>query len=154
MEFIAQIELSKNDKKEILNLWNDEYPEKLNYQTLSEFEKYLENLTEQSHILMKSENQSIKGWYFDFVRENEKWFAIILDSNFHGKGFGTKLLSLGKEKKSELNGWVIDKQDDKRKNGELYKSPLNFYLKNGFEKFDNERLELEKISAVKIKWKK
>jgi GNAT superfamily N-acetyltransferase len=154
VEFIAQIELSKNDKKEILNLWNDEYPEKLNYQTLSEFEKYLENLTEQSHILMKSENQSIKGWYFDFVRENEKWFAIILDSNFHGKGFGTKLLSLGKEKKSELNGWVIDKQDDKRKNGELYKSPLNFYLKNGFEKFDNERLELEKISAVKIKWKK
>ena len=154
MEFITQIELSKNDKKEILNLWNDEYPEKLNYQTLSEFEKYLENLTEQSHILMKSENQSIKGWYFDFVRENEKWFAIILDSNFHGKGFGTKLLSLGKEKESELNGWVIDKQDDKRKNGELYKSPLNFYLKNGFEKFDNERLELEKISAVKIKWKK
>jgi GNAT superfamily N-acetyltransferase len=154
VEFIAQIELSKNDKKEILNLWNDEYPEKLNYQTLSEFEKYLENLTEQSHILMKSENQSIKGWYFDFVRENEKWFAIILDSNFHGKGFGTKLLSLGKEKKSELNGWVIDKQDDKRKNGELYKSPLNFYLKNRFEKFDNERLELEKISAVKIKWKK
>ena len=86
--------------------------------------------------------------------EHEKWFAIILDSNFHGKGFGTKLLSLGKEKESELNGWVIDKQDDKRKNGELYKSPLNFYLKNGFEKFDNERLELEKISAVKIKWKK
>ena len=154
MEFITQIELSKNDKKEILNLWNDEYPEKLNYQTLTEFEKYLKNLTEQSHILMKSENQSIKGWYFDFVRENEKCFAIILDSNFHGKGFGTKLLSLGKEKESELNGWVIDKQDDKRKNGELYKSPLNFYLKNGFEKFDNERLELEKISAVKIKWKK
>tara|TARA_B110000902_G_scaffold164298_1_gene187752 strand:- start:4193 stop:4657 length:465 start_codon:yes stop_codon:yes gene_type:complete len=154
VEFITQIELSKNDKKEILNLWNDEYPEKLNYQTLTEFEKYLKNLTEQSHILMKSENQSIKGWYFDFVRENEKCFAIILDSNFHGKGFGTKLLSLGKEKESELNGWVIDKQDDKRKNGELYKSPLNFYLKNGFEKFDNERLELEKISAVKIKWKK
>tara|TARA_R110002050_G_scaffold49818_10_gene115590 strand:- start:16450 stop:16914 length:465 start_codon:yes stop_codon:yes gene_type:complete len=154
VEFITQIELSKNDKKEILNLWNNEYPEKLNYQNLSEFEKYLENLTEPSHILMKSENKSIKGWYFDFVRENEKWFAIILDSNFHGNGFGTKLLSLGKEKESELNGWVIDKQDNKMKNGELYKSPLNFYLKNGFEKYDNERLEIEKISAVKIKWQK
>jgi len=154
VEFITQTELSKTEKKEILNLWNDEYPEKLNYQTFSEFEKYLGNLTEQSHILMKSKNQSIKGWYFDFVRENEKWFAIILDSKFHGKGFGTKLLNLGKEKESELNGWVIDKQYDKRKNGELYKSPLNFYLKNGFEKLDNERLELEKISAVKIKWKK
>ncbi|SMC65553.1 GNAT family N-acetyltransferase [Cellulophaga tyrosinoxydans] len=154
MKFITQIELSKTDKKEILNLWNDEYPEKLNYQTLSEFEKYLGNLTEQSHILMKSENQRIKGWYFDFVRENEKWFAILLDSKFHGKGFGTKLLNLGKENETELNGWVIDKQDYKRKNGELYKSPLDFYLKNGFQKLDNERLELEKIAAVKIKWKK
>lgn len=53
MEFITQIELSKTDKIEILNLWNYEYPEKLNYQTLSEFEEYLRNLTEQSHILMK-----------------------------------------------------------------------------------------------------
>ncbi len=154
MEFITQIKLSETDKKEILNLWNAEYPEKLNYQTLSEFENYLGNLTEQSHILMKNENQRIKGWYFDFVRENEKWFAVILDSKFQGKGFGTKLLNLGMEKESELNGWVIDKQDDKKKNGELYKSPLNFYLKNGFEKLDNERLELEKISAVKIRWKK
>ena len=126
----------------------------MNYQTLSEFEEYLGNLMEQSHILMKSENQNIKGWYFDFIRENEKWFAIILDSKFHGKGFGTKLLNLGKEKESELNGWVIDSQNDKRKNGELYNSPLMFYLKNGFEKLDKERLELEKISAVKIKWKK
>ncbi len=154
MEFIKLIELSKTDKKEILNLWNTEYPEKLNYQTLSEFENYLENLTEQSHILMKSENQSIKGWYFDFIRENEKWYAIILDSKFHGKGLGTKILNLAKEKESELNGWVIDNYNDRKKNGELYKSPLDFYLKNGFEKLDQERLELEKLSAVKIKWKK
>ena len=154
MEFITQTELSKTDKREILDLWNNEYPEKLNYQTLAEFEKYLENLIGQSHILMKSENQSIKGWYVDFVRGNEKWFVIILDSKFHGKGFGSKLLNLGKEKEKKLNGWVIDKQDVRRENGELYKSPLNFYLKNGFEKLDNERLEHEKISAVKIKWEK
>ena len=151
VEFIKQTELSKTDKKEILNLWNYEYPEKLNYQTLSEFENYLDNLTEQSHILMRNENQSIKGWYFDFIRENEKWFAIILDSKFHEKGLGTKILNLAKEKESELNGWVID-NNDKKKNGELYKSPLSFYLKNGFKKFDKERLELEKLSAIKIKW--
>ncbi len=154
MEFIKQKELSKYDKKEILNLWNAEYPEKLNYQTLSEFNNYLGNLTEQSHILMKNENQSIKGWYFDFIRENEKWFAIILDSAFHGKGFGTKILNLAKKKESELNGWVIDNNNEKKKNGELYKSPLDFYLKNGFKKLDKIRLELEILSAVKIKWKK
>lgn len=153
MEIISQIQLSKTDKEEILHLWNNEYPEKLNYQSLEEFEKYLGDLTEQSHILIKSENQSIISWYFDFVREKEKWFAIIIDSKYHGKGLGTKLLNLGKEKEWELNGWVIDKQDSKMKNGEMYKSPSSFYLKNGFEKLD-DRLELEKISAVKIKWNK
>ncbi len=154
MEFIKLKDLSKKDKKEILDLWNNEYPEKLNYQSLSEFENYLENLTEQSHILMKDKDQCIKGWYFNFIRENEKWFAIILDSKFHSKGFGTKILNLAKEKESELNGWVIDKGNDKKKNGEPYKSPLNFYLKNGFVKFAKERLELEKLSAVKIRWEK
>jgi GNAT superfamily N-acetyltransferase len=154
VEFIEKIELSKTDKKEILKLWNNEYPEKLNYQTLSEFENYLENLAEQSHILMKSENQRIKGWYFDFIREKEKWFAIILDSKFHGKGLGTKILNLAKEKESELNGRVIDHKRDKKKNGEAYISPLNFYLKNGFKQLSENRLEMEKISAVHIKWKK
>ncbi|QNM84571.1 N-acetyltransferase [Polaribacter pectinis] len=154
MEFIEKIELSKIDKKEILNLWNAQYPEKLNYQTLLEFERYLENLAEQSHILMKSENQSIKGWYFDFIRDKEKWFTIILDSKFLGKGLGTKILNLAKEKESELNGWVIDHNRDKKQNGEAYISPLNFYLQNGFEKLTENRLEMDKISAVKIKWKK
>lgn len=135
-------------------MWNNEYPEKLNYQTLAEFENYFENLKEQSHILMTNENQTIRGWYFDFIRENEKWFAIILDSKLHGKGFGTKILNLAKEKETGLNGWVIDNSNDRNKNGKLYKSPLNFYLKNRFEKLAENRLELEKISAVKIKWTK
>ena len=154
MEFIEKIELSKTDKKEILKLWNNEDPKKLNHQTLLDFENYLENLAEQSHILMKSKNRRIKGWYFDFIREKEKWFAIILDSKLHGKGLGTKILNLAKEKESELNGWVIDHNRDKKKNGEAYISPLNFYLKNGFEQLTENRLEMEKISAVQIKWKK
>ena len=154
MKFITQIKLSQTDKKEILNLWNNEYPAKLNYQTQSEFEAYLENLSEQSHIIMKDEDLNIKGWYFDFIREHQRWFAIILDSKFHGKGLGTKLLNLGKEKESELNAWVIDKQNNIKRNGALYASPLNFYLKNGFKQLDNERLELPNISAVKIRWKK
>lgn len=153
MKFIKQIELSENDKTEILELWNNEYPEKLSYQSITEFDNYLSKLGEQSHILMKCENQGIKGWYFDFVRDNEKWFAIIIDSNFHGQGFGKKLLELAKSKENELNGWVIDHNKDKKKNGESYNSPLNFYLKNGFEKIVKSRLELDKISAVKIKWK-
>jgi GNAT superfamily N-acetyltransferase len=154
MEFIQLTRLSKNQKKEILNLWNNEYPEKLNYQTLTDFDEYLKNLKKQSHILMIDENQMVKGWYFDFNRGKEKWFAIILDTKIHGKGFGTKMLNLAKEKETELNGWVIDHNNDIKKNGNKYKTPLEFYLKNGFEKLTENRLELEKISAVKIKWTK
>jgi hypothetical protein len=61
------------------------------------------------------------------------------------------MLEIVKRKEIELNGWVIDHSKDKKKNGELYHSPLNFYLKNGFIEL-TKRLELDKISAVKIKW--
>lgn len=154
MDIIKLTELSKTDKKEIFNLWNKEYPEQLNYQTLADFENYLKDLKEQSHMLLRDKNQKIKGWYFDFNRDNEKWFAIILDGEIQGKGLGTKILHLAKEKETELNGWVIDHNNDSKKNGEMYLSPLDFYLKNGFEKLAEKRLVLEKISAVKIKWVK
>ena len=154
MEFIKCYSLSTSEKQEILVLWNNEYPEKLSYNSLEEFDTYLKKLSEQSHILLKDKDKIIRGWYFDFMRDNEKWFAIILDSKVHGKGIGTKMLALAKQKEKELNGWVIDHNGAKKQNGTPYSSPLNFYLKNGFKKLDNERLELEKISAVKIKWKK
>jgi GNAT superfamily N-acetyltransferase len=141
-------------KMEVLNLWNKEYPEKLNYKTLSGFESYLDNLTEQSHILMLNESQEIKGWYFDFIRDHKKWFAIILDSEIQGQGLGTQLLNLAKEKERELNGWVIDHHNNKKQNGETYKSPLDFYLRNGFELRSKDRLELDVISAVRIMWAK
>jgi len=108
-------------------------------------------LIDQYHILLLDDTK-IKGWYFNFIRENEKWFGMILDSDIQGKGFGTKVLNLAKEKESVLNGWVIDHNNDKKQNGEFYKSPLGFYQKNGFEVISNIRLELDKISAVKIKW--
>tara|TARA_B100000809_G_C14996124_1_gene479774 strand:- start:542 stop:1012 length:471 start_codon:yes stop_codon:yes gene_type:complete len=154
MEFIKRSSLSVSEKLEVFELWNNEYPEKLSYKEKGEFDTYLKNLMEQSHILLVDIDKKIKGWYFDFKRENEKWFAIILDSEIHGKGLGTKILELAKEKENELNGWVIDHNRDKKKNGELYNSPLNFYLKNGFEKSVIDRLELKNISAVKIKWRK
>lgn len=154
MEFIELSELSKSDKVQILELWNNEYPEKLAHKSLASFEAYLENLSERSHVLVIDENNSIKGWYFDFVRDNEKWFAIILDMALQGLGVGTRLLNRAKDKEVELSGWVIDHNTYRMKNGGLYESPLNFYLKNGFEEISETRLELNNISAVKIKWRK
>ena len=38
------------------------------------------------------------------------------------------------------------------KSGKPYRSPLDFYIKNGFKVLPEIRLELPSISAVKIKW--
>ena len=131
MEYIRTTNLTSQYKKDILNLWNSEYPEKLNYQSLSDFENYLNKLTEPSHILLLIDGK-VKGWYVDFIREHSKWFVILLDSNIQGKGYGSKMLNLGKEGTNELNGWIIDHNNDLKNNGKNYISPLGFYLKNGF----------------------
>lgn len=152
MKFIETKELSEAHKKDLLDLWNREYPVNLAYHSLAELEAYLEKLGEPFHILLQDEKQNIKGWCFSFWREEERWFAIILDANIQGKGYGRKFLEQIKEKETILNGWVIDKGHYLKKNGEAYRSPLAFYLKNGFHPVQDQRLELDTISALKIQW--
>lgn len=154
MEIIKQTKLSDKQKEEIFELWNNEYPEKLSYNSVKDFENYLKNLTNQHHYLLLNENKQINGWAITFIRDNEKWFAIIISEKFHGKGEGTKLLNKLKDEENTLNGWVIDHNLDKKLSGKIYQSPLEFYTKNGFKTFNEIRLELEVISAVKIKWTK
>lgn len=154
MKFVRCMELSNIQKEKVYELWNNEYPLNLAYNSIIEFEKYLDNLTHQSHIIILDNESKIIGWYFDFFRDNENWFALILNSEIHNKGIGTKVLTLVKEDKTELNGWVIDHNNYKKKNGNYYKSPLSFYLKNGFKEIPEIRLASEKITAIKIQWKK
>jgi len=154
MKITTTHQLNLVQKEQVLQLWNNEYPEKLAYKNMAGFESYLENLNEVKHFLLANNDEKIQGWAITFKRENETWFAIILSENLHGKGWGTKVLNELKQNKKALNGWVIDHSDDKKRNGSFYKSPLEFYLKNGFEVLSDTRLELEIMSAVKIKWKK
>ena len=154
MKITTTHQISQVQKEQILQLWNNEYPEKLTYKNIAGFESYLEKLNEVKHFLLANDDEKIQGWAITFKRENETWFAIILSENLHGKGWGTKVLNELKQNKKALNGWVIDHSDDKKRNGSFYKSPLEFYLKNGFEVLSNTRLELKIMSAVKIKWKK
>ena len=39
--------LLESEKNEVFELWNNEYPEKLSYESIQEFEIYLEGLTNQ-----------------------------------------------------------------------------------------------------------
>ena len=153
-EIIQTTELNEQVKQQVLDLWNSEYPEKLAYNSLTEFDIYLLNLTNLKHFLLTNETNYIFGWAFTFDRDSEKWFAIILSEKIKGKGYGRKMLEKLKQEEPILNGWAIDHNNYMKKNGLIYVSPLKFYEKCGFEIQTDIRLELDTISAVKIKWAK
>ncbi|MCZ4223687.1 N-acetyltransferase [Pedobacter rhodius] len=146
--------LTSSQKTQISAIWNNEYPKSLSFTDSKGFDNYLATLSEPLHYILESESGALLAWACKFIRDNEKWFAVILDEKIHGQGKGTLLLNALKEDEPVLNAWVIDKEEALKLNGEIYKSPLNFYLKNGFLVYPEIRLENEKMSAVKISWKK
>ena len=154
MKIHTQSRLDNEQKKQIYELWNNEYPERIAYQSIENLENYLNKLTQQIHYLLLDEQNKIHCWATTFIRDNEKWFVIIVSEKLHGKGIGTKMLNKLKEDEAVLNGWVIDHNAEKKLNGTYYKSPIGFYQKNGFEIIVDTRLELEIMSAVKMKWTK
>lgn len=153
MRIIEKEVLSLDEKETLCKLWNNEYPEKLSYNTIEEFDSYLNGLSNTKHYLLIDVTNKINGWAFAFLRDGEDWFAIIVDNQTQGKGKGSMLLQELKKEKNNLNGWVVDHENDMKQNGEQYKSPLLFYIKNGFIICNGTRIENEKISAVKINWK-
>jgi GNAT superfamily N-acetyltransferase len=154
MKLIPTNTLSPEQKSAIINLWNNEYPENIAYSDPVDFDNYLAALGNPRHTLILTEDHKIIGWFVDFTREEEKWFAMIVDSSYQGKGLGSQLLTKAKEQNDELNGWATDHNNYKKRNGGVYKNPIEFYIKNGFSILSKTRLELEKLSAVKIKWRK
>jgi len=151
---LTKTSLTPVQKNQISGIWNNEYPKSLNFSDSKGFDDYLATLSEPIHYLLENESNEILAWACKFVRDNGKWFAIILDEKIHRQGKGTELLNLLKEDETVLNAWVIDKEEAIMLNGKIYKSPLNFYLKNGFVLCPEIRLENEKMSAVKIIWTK
>jgi GNAT superfamily N-acetyltransferase len=148
----TSIEISIEEKLRLIQIWNQEYPIKLHYESSSALESYLETIQHGNHILVFDSQSKLIAWAADFIRDNEKWFLIIVDSTCQLQGLGTKLINALKEKNALLNGWAIDHNTDLKSDQTFYKSPLQFYLKNGFEIITDQRMNNEKISAVKIRW--
>lgn len=153
MQILQTADLTSAQKEVIRQLWNQEYPVQLNYHSLAEFDNYLNKLPELRHFILVTEGDQIKGWAITFVREEEKWFAVLLEAALHGRGIGTLLLNHLKSTEAALNGWVVDHNRYTKKGGKPYRSPLRFYEKNGFTVYPNTRLETGTLSAVKISWK-
>jgi len=153
MKIIKTSLLDPEQKERIRRLWNEEYPRQLAVSPVS-FEAFLRTTDRQNHYLIISVVNELVGWAFTFDRAGERWFSIIIETSHQRKGYGRVLLDLLKEKESVLHGWVIDHPHDVRQNGTPYLTPLSFYLQNGFTSLPGIRLEDDKISAVKIVWKK
>src|SRR5215203_2848560 len=101
--------LSEAQKRSIVEIWNAEYPVQLWHPDTRSFDDYLSKLGAPVHYLLRDENDRIKGWLACFVRDGEKWFAILIDSREQKKGYGAALLNRVKESEAEINGWVIDR---------------------------------------------
>jgi hypothetical protein len=152
MQVIETTYLTFDQKEVIYRIWNHEYSEKLTCKTLADFDSYLNNLIEPNHCLLVDDLEDIEGWAVTFTREHERWFVLILDRKMHGQGKGTLLLNKIKERELKICGWAIDHNNDRKQDGEPYSPPLKFYEKNGFIICSDDRLETEKLSAVKIVW--
>jgi GNAT superfamily N-acetyltransferase len=150
--FLKQPKLNDSEKEQIRSIWNNEYPISISHSTLESFENYLSSLENPTHFLAL-ENETIVAWGVTFDRENERWFALIIDRDFQGKGLGKELLHQMKLKENSLNGWVVIENDSPRLDGTPYPLPLDFYLKNGFQKTEHI-FETEIFTTQKITWTK
>ena len=153
MRILETTVLDDNQREAVMRLWNEEYPTQLNYVRMADFDNYLDGLSDKQHYLGIDDEGLIIGWAFSFIREGERWFAIIVNRSAQGKGNGTVLLHALKEKKERLAGWVTDHERYLKSDGTPYSPPLAFYLQNGFSVREDVRLEIEKLSAVRIDWK-
>jgi hypothetical protein len=97
-------------------------------------------------------NKSIEGWWFDFIREDERWFTILVNNDLHKRGIGRSLVELGRKQHKSINGWVIETNELSKIEGDLYQSPMGFYLKMGFEKTKIHVETNSNIKTVKIRW--
>ncbi|MBK9727039.1 MAG: GNAT family N-acetyltransferase [Saprospiraceae bacterium] len=112
----------------------------------------LDGAVNYNHYIIEDAEQNVLGWAVDFEKESEIRFSIIVDSKHKEIGLGSLLVEKLKSENDLFFGWVIDHDNDLKCSGELYQTPLPFYLKHGFEILHDVRIESEMIRAVKIKW--
>jgi hypothetical protein len=152
MKVVKTKSLNTEEKEVVFSLWNDEYPGQLGFNTTIDMDKYLATLHGLEFYLLKNDIKFIEGWAMTFRTGEEKWFTITVSNKVQRQGKGRFLLDKLKADNNALNGWVIDHENDTKRNGEIYQSPLEFYKKNGFRVFPEYRLEIPVLSAVKIAW--
>lgn len=152
MNFIETQKLVKDQKLQIIDLWNQEFPGEISLSGLNDFNEYLQGLSDKHHIILIDKTGTLKGWLLHFIRNKKRWFTMILDSSIHGQGWGSTFLEQAKKSNSELNGWVVDTNSELKQNGERYISPIRFYKKNKFNVEYETQNTVKSINVVKVVW--
>lgn len=151
MKIINQKHLVLEQKQAALEIWNAEYSVKLQMSGVAELDAFLDPLFDTKYYLL-IDADSLAGWAATFTAGPVRSFFIMLNSAYHGKGYGTILLNELKKEGPQLFAWAIDHNNDVKSDGRPYPSPISFYLKNGFTINNELRLENEQLSAVNILW--
>lgn len=155
MQYIHTNSLNNDQKEQIRNLWNQEYPVNISFEAIEDFENYLSKLEHQNHIIVENEKKMIIAWYADFIRQEERYFVIIVSSQIQGKGYGKSLIEKAKLDNLELNGWVVEENVKYLKtNGEVYHSPIEFYRRMDFQIFPKITWQGNILKTIKITWNK
>jgi len=146
MEIHITKTLIQTQFEQVNKLWNEEYP--INLQ--NRFELLLIDAQNYNHYIIEENNQ-ILAWAVAFEKDDETRFSIIVNKEFQGKGLGSLLIERLKIDLGEFYGWVIDHDNDKKANGDFYRSPLSYYQNMGFEVIEDQRIDNDILKAVKIK---
>jgi GNAT superfamily N-acetyltransferase len=89
-----------------------------------------------------------------FNSDKMERFSILVSAENQNSGVGSRLIEFMKIHNTRLTGWVIDNNNAVKMNGEIYKSPIMFYLKHGFNIEEKNRIDNELLNAVLISWQK
>ena len=146
--------LNQQQQLDLLKCWNEVYPANVRFNDLSKLKSYFDGLQHVEYFLLIDSSIPATAFSFRFIRDGELWLAMLMPPSMQGKGYGSILLEELTENKEMISAWVVDHALDLKADGTPYRSPLQFYLKNGFEIKEGVRLELDTISAAKLVWSK
>lgn len=145
--------LEDRDLNHLMKLWNEEYPKTISWNGKNEALNYLNSLEDCQHHFILQDDE-IVAWAARFTRQSNPWFALIVNRNFQGKGVGSYVMKELMSMTPSLYGWVSISDDLMRSDGSIYKGPIDFYQKLGFEKDGDEEFQMGEMTCVLIKWKK
>lgn len=154
MKHFDVLALNEKQIEDTFQLWNREYPKLLGHKDRFSFRLFLSQLEDVQHRLVEDENKVVVAWHFQFTRDLENWFGLIIDRKHQKSGIGSELIRASKMKNLELNGWVIEESIYEKEDGSIYNSPLDFYLKNEYKQIGHDIFKSNNVKVIKIRWQK